>query len=186
MTSGAAILVYGPNGRSGEPLGYISKNFNFFGDYYFTTDCTVAMNNPKLFSGALTNPAKPKGYANVGFTSTFAPTFGTSSSSFAYMGGTPETPAGSVPVTSTQHSDGEGNSYFIESNIWSLGADNELIPTWVNPDGNPAHTEIGYVPGAMNSIVITGSLSAFHDNYSDAKDVVQIRLFLADQFTCVT
>lgn len=183
---GAAILVYGPNGRSGEPLGYISKSLNAFGDYSFNTDCMVAMVNPQLFSGALTNPAKPKGYANVGFTSFLAPTFGTSSSNYAYMAGTSATPTGSVPVSSTQHSDGEGYNYLIESNIWSLGANNELIPSWVNQDGNPAHTEIGYVPGAANGIVITGSLSAFRNAYYDAVDTVQIRLFLADQFTCVT
>ncbi|KAG9044363.1 hypothetical protein FS837_008272 [Tulasnella sp. UAMH 9824] len=172
QVNGAAILVYGPTGRSGEPLGYISKSLNAFGDYYFTTDCTAAMLNPQLYSGALTNPAKPRGYANVGFTSFSNPTFSTSSYNFAYMGGTP--------------SNGEGASYFVESNVWSLGANNELISTWVNPDGNPAHTEIGYVPGAYNGIVISGNLSEFSDAYYEAEDTTPIRLFLADQFTCVT
>lgn len=184
--NGATILVYGPNGRSGQPLGYISKSLNTFGDYYFTTDCTAAMLNPQLYSGALTNPAKPRGYANVGFTSFFNPTFSTSSYGFAYMGGTPSTPTGSAPVSSTQHSDGEGASYFVESNVWSLGANNELIATWVNPDGNPAPTNIGYVPGAYNGIVISGNLSAFSDAYYEAEDTTPIRLFLADQFTCAT
>ncbi|KAG8895987.1 hypothetical protein FRC00_006656 [Tulasnella sp. 408] len=184
--NGAAILVYGPNGRSGEPLGYISKSLNGFGDYYFTTDCTAAMLNPQLFSGALTNPAKPRGYANVGFTSFSNPTFSTTSYNYAYMGGTPSTPTGSVPVSSTQHSDNEGASYFVESNVWSLGANNELIPTWVNPDGNPGPTVIGYVPGASNGIVITGNISEFSNAFYEAGNTVPIRLFLADQLTCVT
>ncbi|KAG9044359.1 hypothetical protein FS837_008268 [Tulasnella sp. UAMH 9824] len=61
-----AILVYGPNGRSGAPLGYMSRDLTS-GIYSFTTDCTKALTNGQLYAGDLTNPAQT-GYPNVGLT----------------------------------------------------------------------------------------------------------------------
>ncbi|KAG8924240.1 hypothetical protein FRC00_005324 [Tulasnella sp. 408] len=50
-----AILVYGPNGRSGAPLGFVSRDLTS-GIYSFTTDCNKALKNGNLYAGDLTNP----------------------------------------------------------------------------------------------------------------------------------
>ncbi|KIO22604.1 hypothetical protein M407DRAFT_27863 [Tulasnella calospora MUT 4182] len=77
----------------------------------------------------------------------------------------------------------KGSDKYIESNIWSVGANNELIPTWVNPNGDTVKMEIGYFPGGLT--LATGSLTILrnHNGY-DESSAPQIRLFVADQFTC--
>ncbi|KIO22610.1 hypothetical protein M407DRAFT_27867 [Tulasnella calospora MUT 4182] len=37
-----AVLVYGPNGHSGNTLGFLSQGYNEEDQCYFTTDCTQA------------------------------------------------------------------------------------------------------------------------------------------------
>lgn len=56
MLSIPAILVYGSDGRTGNPLGYLSQSFSPMNDYFVTTDCTKAMVNSQLLTGALINP----------------------------------------------------------------------------------------------------------------------------------
>ncbi|KAG8926729.1 hypothetical protein FRC01_008445, partial [Tulasnella sp. 417] len=111
-----AILVYGPNGRSGDPLGYVSKGY-VGGQYYFTTDCNQAMKDAKLVSGDLTNPAEPNGYLNVGLVpDTDPPNIGTRSSRIGFLTGTVATPKG-PPVKSEYTSRMEGIDWPMESNI---------------------------------------------------------------------
>lgn len=50
-----AILIYGPSGRFGTPLGYVSRDL-VSGIYYLTEDCNKALTNGQLYSGDLTNP----------------------------------------------------------------------------------------------------------------------------------
>ncbi|KIO22611.1 hypothetical protein M407DRAFT_27868 [Tulasnella calospora MUT 4182] len=174
-----AILVYGSAGRSGAPLGYVSKNLNSYGDYFVTTKCAEAMINPQLDSGALTNPANSGGYSNIGFLAYNSQTLPTALIRNVYMGGMSATPSGSSPVLSTQHSDLPGQQRYMESNVWSLGANSELIPTWINPDGKPALTELGYKTTGDTSIFISGGVAA-----AGLSSTPQIRLFLTDNFTC--
>lgn len=58
----------------------------------------------------------------------------------------------------------------------SLTEYNELIPTWINPDGNPVLADIGYGPDADNGIFITGNLTAFREDpeFWNNQSVVQI------------
>ncbi|KIO22609.1 hypothetical protein M407DRAFT_27866 [Tulasnella calospora MUT 4182] len=177
-----AILVYGSNGRSGTPLGYLSLGVNVNKVYYVTTDCTKAMVNPQLSSGALINPAQPQEYSSVGITSNNQ-VLGTDSWNYAYLSATAATPYGSPPVTSKYHSWSDGSDKYIESGIWSVGTNNELIPTWINPNGDTVKMEIGYFPGALT--LVTGNLAMVRQhNLYDESSAPQIRFFIADQFNC--
>ncbi|KIO22612.1 hypothetical protein M407DRAFT_27869 [Tulasnella calospora MUT 4182] len=147
-----------------------------WGMYYLTTDWTAAMVNAQLFSGALTSPAKSGGYSNVGFVAVNGTTLTASSLQPAYMGGVPATPSGSLPVLSTDHSITQfpDNIYTLESNLWSLDENKELIPTWINPDGNSTPAEIGWGPDFDNGILITGNLTATREAFPDTPSTVQI------------
>ncbi|KIO27576.1 hypothetical protein M407DRAFT_7241 [Tulasnella calospora MUT 4182] len=99
------------------PLGYLSKDLDFSGQYYRATTCTEAMINPQLVSGALVNP----GYSNVGLAamstahSTIGP--GTDINDFALMIGTaPIAPNGSPPVLSKDNSYDNVLNHAVESN----------------------------------------------------------------------
>lgn len=64
----------------------------------------------------------------------------------------------------------------------SLGADkgnrrfvlDEIIPTWINPDGDVVQLEIGYVPGWANSIIASGNLSQLGANSDGEFEVTRI------------
>ncbi|KAG8926725.1 hypothetical protein FRC01_008441 [Tulasnella sp. 417] len=191
-----AVLIYGLGGRTGQPLGYLGKGLNYaFGSYTFTTDCKDAMANAQLSSGDLTIPAQSGSYPNVGIILPYTPVLDpvTNPGYYGAIGGTATTPNGSPPVTSRESSYSdfsiEGDPTFIESNVWSLGENNELIPTWINPNGDAVRMEIVYVPDRGNPLLITRSASALSDIYkksygSTSATFVPIRFFIEDQFTC--
>lgn len=173
------ILVYGPgsNGLSSTFLGYISTEPNSdLGTYYLTRDC-VGIQGSLLF-GALTSPVLPNEYPNVGFTVDLGsgPTFSTDTSNFAFMSATAATPDGPFPVSSAAQSVDPDSEMLIESSIWSLTTDDELILTWINPNGEAIPVEIGYVSDWDNAIIITGSISALNLN-GNAGEAVPIRLY---------
>lgn len=180
------ILVYGPNGRSGNPLGYISKGFNSRKMYYFTTDCNQAMVNGQLSAGDLTNPAQPNGFLYVGIIPNGQSIFSSSSPNIGFLAGTIATPSGSPPVASTSNSIAPGYPVDGESNVWSLGADDELLLTWINPNGAAVPMEIAYRLDLFNAITVAGSLSTFRSSTSYTESTLPtIRLFLSQgQYTC--
>ncbi|KAG9025055.1 hypothetical protein FS837_005100 [Tulasnella sp. UAMH 9824] len=179
-----AILVYGPNGRSGNPLGFLSKGFNGRKTYYFTTDCNQAMANAQFNAGDLTNPAQPNGFLYVGLVPNGSSTFGSSSPNIGFLIGTAATPSGSPPVPSGSNSIAPGFPVDIESNVWSLGADDELLLTWINPNGAAVPMEIAYRLDMSNSITVAGSLSAFRSSSGYTESTLPtIRLFQG-QDTC--
>ncbi|KIO22606.1 hypothetical protein M407DRAFT_245103 [Tulasnella calospora MUT 4182] len=180
-----AVLVYGPEGRSGSPLGYLSQGYNGENKYYITTDCKEAMVNAQLFAGDLKNPAQPQGYSNVGLLSAGDSVFHTGTSDFGFMVGMTATPNG-PPVLSGYHSFYEGDESFLESNVWSLNADGELILTWINPNGDAVRGEIGWY-NVTDAIIVSADLSVYRSEYIFGNlKVATIRLYLADQFTCAS
>ncbi|KAG8919839.1 hypothetical protein FRC01_001072 [Tulasnella sp. 417] len=189
-----AVVAHGPNGRSGTPLGYLSQDLlEWNGGYYFTTDCSKAMVNGQLSSGALTNPAQPSGFINVGLVLPFNDQMGIGLDddilhSFAIIVGTSTTSDGSPAVVSKDMSYvSYGIGLPMEGNVWSLGADNELIPTWINPNEEAVRLEIAYVTDG-DYLIATPSVSAIADNFKYAwgdvaTRVIHIRLFIEDQLT---
>ncbi|KAG8942885.1 hypothetical protein FRC04_003460 [Tulasnella sp. 424] len=133
-------------------LCYVSKGFNDWNSYFVTADCTAAMINPKYDSGALTNPNGA--VAMMGGTAAKALTSRLIALSVVLA---KLAPTGSDPEALVQDDMMGGSVTYFESNVWSLGTNNELIPTWVNGDGKAAHTELGYLPGY--GIAIAGSIS---------------------------
>ncbi|KIO27537.1 hypothetical protein M407DRAFT_243310 [Tulasnella calospora MUT 4182] len=175
----SAITIFGTEGRGvGEPMGWLKATD--WATYSLSADCTLV--NAQFLSGALTNPST--GYTdvfpNIGFVVPEGnPNFGTESSNWAIMSPTVATPNGSPPVSSPDQGVTWGSDSFMESNIWSLGADEELTLTWINPDGEAVPMEIGYFPYWGDGIVITGSISALstYTVNNGAGEVVQIRLY---------
>ncbi|KIO22602.1 hypothetical protein M407DRAFT_245099 [Tulasnella calospora MUT 4182] len=171
------ITIFGSEGRGvGEPMGWLRATDGY--SYSLTRECTPV--NAQFLSGALTNPSLPDEWPNIGFVVYEGnPNFGTESSNWAIMSPTATTPNGSPPVDSPEQLLNLGSSMFIESNIWSLGADEELTLTWINPNGEAVPMEIGYFPYLDDSIVIAGSLSALSAYFVNmgAGEAVQVRLY---------
>lgn len=81
---------------------------------------------------------------------------------------------GRIDISFSAFSSGEWHSALVFIALYrSLSADEELIVTWINPNGEPIPMEIGYVPDWDNAIIITGSISAFNLN-SNAGEAVPI------------
>ncbi|KAG9043417.1 hypothetical protein FS837_009650 [Tulasnella sp. UAMH 9824] len=108
------------NGPSSSPLGFLGKDVNIGGSYALTTNWTAAIVNAKLFSGALTNPAKSGGYSNIGFVTVNGDTLSTRSAQAAFMAGVVATPSGSLPVNSTENTliEFDNQTQALESNLW--------------------------------------------------------------------
>lgn len=178
-----AILVYGPDGRTGSPLGYVSRSYTSK-MYYFTTDCNEAMVDAELFAGDLTNPAEPGGYRNVGLIPGWpVDTFRSNDPMFGLLVGTAATPSGPPQLSKSQSA--ISSSWYMESKVWSLGPDNELLLTWTNPNGDVIPMEITYIAFYDNHISTTANLSVSRSTFGDSEeDLPKIRLFIADQFTC--
>ncbi|KAG8997240.1 hypothetical protein FRB90_012555 [Tulasnella sp. 427] len=165
----ASIII--TNAR-GNHLGFVSKHFNDLGSYSVTTDCTAALSDPQLTaSHGLINSANPGGFSAVGLVTSLNFTPGVPHG--LVLSGTAATPYGSLPLSSIEHSGGNGadqpgasetlsnTSLLIESNIWSIGANNELSVTWVNPDGSQGHLVFIYFPSAEATIVTTLDLDKY-------------------------
>ncbi len=73
-------------------------------------------------------------------------------------------PAVDAPNTYT---DASGLSAYVESNVWSLGAGDEFIPTWVNGDGTAVAVSLIY-SRSDNLFAITGSADQFVQAFGSA------------------
>ncbi|KAG8918059.1 hypothetical protein FRC02_002678 [Tulasnella sp. 418] len=69
--------------------------------------------------------------------------------------GIPNTPAEATKATSTW----KGGEYYSESVIWSIGANNVLTMSWVNPGQTTPNALIPVLVGTTNRLVYTPSLS---------------------------
>lgn len=54
----------------------------------------------------------------------------------------------------------------------SLGENKELIPTWINPNGDAVAVEISYDSRSSDPIMITGSLSQFRSTYHYSESII--------------
>ncbi|KAG9043511.1 hypothetical protein FS837_009471 [Tulasnella sp. UAMH 9824] len=171
-------------GSSGELLGYLSKNYyNDGGRYYLTPDCTKAMVNAQLFAGDLTNPAKPQGYPNVGIMGGDPSINSFATTELGVMSGTAAAPSG-PGVQSKSHALAPSTDFYMESKVWSLGANNELFVTWINPNGDAFPLEICTIDNTK-SLFVTPSVSAYRTRWSltEAR-APKLRFYVASSFTC--
>ena len=61
-----------------------------------------------------------------------------------------------------------------ESHIWTLGANNELLPGWVNDDGSvyPGQSLVHWSALGIDLIFVTGNVDKFHTGSGLATDIV--------------
>ena len=61
-----------------------------------------------------------------------------------------------------------------ESHIWTLGANNELLPAWVNDDGSvyPGQSLVHWSALGIDLIFVTGNVDKFHTGSGLATDIV--------------
>lgn len=69
-------------------------------------------------------------------------------------------PRGPAVDTSNSYTVATTLNAYVESNVWSFGAGDELIPSWVNSDGTAVAVSVLYSP-TDNLFAITGSADLF-------------------------
>jgi hypothetical protein len=157
-------------------LGYVSTQWNSFGEYGETNDpsqyLTVSFDPSSApFNITATNgpnASYPLVVGIQGFASTNT-NLGPGSYNYAYLGGGTSTPANSPAQTQpNSFTAATGISEGIESAIWSLGSDNQLIPQWVNTDSSKPATYLVLVQGVL---VMTGDRTAFGNTFGTYEDV---------------
>ena len=157
-------------------LGYVSTQWNSFGEYGVTNDpsqyLTVSFDPGSApFDITATNgpnASDPLVVGIQGYSSTNA-NLGPGSSNYAYLGGGTATPANSPALNQpNSFTAATGISEGIESSIWSLGAGNQLLPQWVNTDSSTPATYLVLTQGVL---VMTGDTSAFENTFGSSQDV---------------
>ena len=157
-------------------LGYVSTQWNSFGEYGVT-------NNPSQYLTVSFDPGSapfditatngpnasyPLVVGIQGYASTNA-NLGPGSFNYAYLGGGTATPANSPALNQpNSFTAATGISEGIESAIWSLGSGNQLLPQWVNTDNSTPAT---YLVLAGNVLVMTGDTTAFGNTFGSSPDV---------------
>ncbi|KAG8721910.1 hypothetical protein FRC09_007156 [Ceratobasidium sp. 395] len=171
------ILVTGANG---DTYGFLSAEFNIFGEYYaFQPDQDGSL--LVKFSYPVDMPSQLNFYAPnangtgeypwvaaiVGFASD-SDDLGPGSSNYAYLGGantttTPGGPAELINVNSFGAATGIPED--TETPIWVYNPDTQDITAqWVNTDRSTPTTFMSYLPDLM-VIALTGDLAAFQDTF---------------------
>ena len=88
---------------------------------------------------------------------------------YLYLGGVTASAAGATPQTGTSaFSAVTGQSLDFESAIWTVGADNELVPQWINSDGSTPPTHLVLL---QNAFYMTGDVSQFETEFGPGADV---------------
>ncbi|KAG9044361.1 hypothetical protein FS837_008270 [Tulasnella sp. UAMH 9824] len=163
---------------------YLSQDYTY-GMYTVITDCKQAMVNAQLFAGDLTNPAQPGGYTNVGVLPNIADPSSFTDVGFGWLVGTPPIPSGPAARRSPSSYMDDDDTWWIESNVWSLGANNELLLTWINSQGVVSPLEIAQQTNYVNAVYPTGSYATTLGYYSrygyTESNFPKIRLYIADQ-----
>ncbi|TCD64363.1 hypothetical protein EIP91_004194 [Steccherinum ochraceum] len=165
------------DGQGKEVDGYIGFAPNDFGEYPFTPTRTNALRVQLNNCGANGGPfdiSSLNGIPNEPFLglidgfSNETPTLGPGSFNYAYIGGTSQTPPGSVPlVQSNSFTDATNLPEAVESAVWELGQGNVLTAAWVNPDNSIPPEVLLYVPSA-GTFTVTGDLAEFRDTFGPA------------------
>ncbi|KAG5646137.1 hypothetical protein DXG03_004376 [Asterophora parasitica] len=164
----------------GNPVGYVNKAQNAYGEYVVDTDDTDP--NDRLIVAIYLADA-PSGTANiqtingpdadlpffggiVGYAST-SNDFNPLSFNYAFVGGTAPTPPNSPAISgSNTYSKRTNDQKAFESAIWTLdGNTYQLTPQWINSDGSSPTTYLGLSNGI---VTLTGDIDAFVNSFGPA------------------
>jgi hypothetical protein len=157
-------------------LGFVSDQWNSDGEYVVTNTAadylTVSFTPGSQFEITATNGPNAT-YPLVGGIEGFAsssPDIGSGSANYLYLGGTTTTAPGATPQSGLPNSftTATGAAEDIESAIWSNGANDQLIPQWINTDGSAPAT---YLVDSAGLLVMTGDVTAFENGFGPASDV---------------
>ncbi|TFK84768.1 hypothetical protein K466DRAFT_664969 [Polyporus arcularius HHB13444] len=160
---------------SDYPIAFVSKQLNTFGEYQITTDVSDALSVsiPDSSSATFDIVALNGGmFDYLGFATGFANIndvrqLDETSFNYAYLAGVTDESRGPAVDAPNTYTDASGLPAYVESNVWSLGAGNELIPTWVNGDGTAVAVSLFY-SRSDNLFAITGSADQFVQAFGSA------------------
>lgn len=154
-------------------IGFVSDQFNTLGEYTLTTNSADALNvsfNSTSSPFSVTennNPASSAhpyfggitGFANAGNQQNL----GAGSYNYAYLGGTNLSGSGTLPIVGPNtFTDITGISESIESSIWSVPTNGNLVPDWINSDGSVQTVHLEYLQGTL---VFTGDPTVFANHF---------------------
>lgn len=164
----------------GIDFGFISPVWNGFGEYgQFQTAQDGALE--VSFSYSPDSPSQIDMIATNGPSATY-PFFGAidgfasesddfspGSYNYAYLGGTTQSPAGSVPFADgdSSFSAATGIPESIQSAVWSYDPKTQAITAqWINTDGSAPATHIVFANDDNKALAITGDVGAFRDTFA--------------------
>lgn len=150
-------------------LGFVSNVWNSFGEYGTTTTpanyLTVSFTPGAEMNLTATNGPNA-GYplvAGVVGSGSSSGDLGAGSANYAYLAGGTATAPGATPQNvPNSFNNATGIDENSESAIWTYGADNSLLPQWVNTDGSKPATYVEYTQGVLT---ITGDQTAFKNQF---------------------
>ncbi|TFK79081.1 hypothetical protein K466DRAFT_606415 [Polyporus arcularius HHB13444] len=152
--------------------GYVAANANSFGEYGFTPVAAEAISVsicPESSTFDILALNGISAYPYLGAARGFASTDDNlgDNSNYAYLAGTTQSARGPAVAGPNSFSTASGLPVSYESNVWRFGADNELLPSWVNTDGSTPTQDIIYVVSAA-AFAFTGDVQAFIASYGNA------------------
>ncbi|KAH7339075.1 hypothetical protein B0J17DRAFT_717496 [Rhizoctonia solani] len=173
LTPSASQITCKPRVYQGtKPLGYLSATRNSYGEYGTLQDSSSGALSV-VFSASRSN-SKQLGLrvvgANadvsmfggiIGFT-TANDNLATGSHHYAYIGLTPQTPAGSIPIKGTNSFDQVQNfERKVQSAIWSFDlSTKQLTPQWVNTNKATPRNYLLHVADE-NALIFTADKAEF-------------------------
>ncbi|RDX42404.1 hypothetical protein OH76DRAFT_104003 [Lentinus brumalis] len=160
--------------------GWLSRNVNTLGEYVFNTDASQALSVticPQTTTNAF-DIQTLNGLANYPYIGgVVGPTNSRvngndlgDSSNVLYVAGVSEAPYGPAVSGPSAH----GTNSKFESHMWSMGANNELLPSWVNDDGTVYSGQklVHYSVLGIEAIFVTGNVDKFYATFQVPTDIV--------------
>ncbi|KAI0694093.1 hypothetical protein C8T65DRAFT_58463 [Cerioporus squamosus] len=160
-----------------KATGWLSRNVNTLGEYLFNTDASQALSVticPQTTTNAFDIQAL-NGLSNYPYIGgVVGPTNNGNNIgdnyNVLYVAGVSEAPYG--PAVSGASAHGTYSKY--ESHMWSMGANSELIPSWVNDDGTVYANQkiVHYSVLGIEGLFVTGNIDKFYADFQVTTDIV--------------
>ncbi|KAG8998254.1 hypothetical protein FRB90_012344 [Tulasnella sp. 427] len=118
-------------------------------------------------------PARPKGFLVVGFVADVdSDNFDPDQVNVAWVTGTDEIADGPGTHLSDGSDNAEDNG--VQSNIWSVDeTTGELVPTWINQDGQRVPTEVAFTRLINSTMVVTSNVANYQEYLPDLEKIVE-------------
>jgi hypothetical protein len=165
------------NANTGAFLGYVSKNYQLFGEYGLVDKLNQGLKvkidgvtNGKSGPLQITNKNGDSTYPNVGAVSGYSNTntaLTAGSFNYVYIGGTAQTSPFATPALGpSAFFDATSVQEAIESAVWYFNTNNRRITFgWVNPDGTRAEAKLAlYKPDGV--LLAVADIAAFRAEFT--------------------